>query len=145
MPKPSSTAPAAAAPRPSGLERAALVAADRLLYLAHLATMLFIVFGWMVPATRLANWYLIVLTFASWFGVGWMFRLGLGYCLLTGIQSKIRQRLGVGERMDSFVGDLLERVTGREFNPMYVEIGTQAGLYISAAASAYVNFLYRWV
>jgi len=144
MPKPSSNAPAAsAAPSRSLLKRAALVAADRLLYLAHLATMLFIAFGWMLPATRLANFYLIVLTFVSWFGLGLVF--GFGFCLITGIQSKIRQRLGHATPMDSFVKDLLDRLTGRDLNPLHVEIGTQAGFYISAAASAYVNFWHRWL
>jgi hypothetical protein len=95
----------------------------------------------MLPATRLANWYLIVLTFVSWFGLGWVF--GFGFCLLTGIQSKIRQRLGNGARMESFVQDVLQRVTGRDLNPRHVEIGTQAGFYLSAAASAYVNFLHH--
>jgi Protein of Unknown function (DUF2784) len=144
MPKPSSNAPAAsAAPPPSALERAALVAADRLLYLAHLAAMAFIVFGWMLPATRMANWYLIVLTFVSWFGLGLVF--GFGFCLITGIQSKIRQRLGYSEPMDSFVKHVLDRLTGRDLNPLHVEIGTQAGFYIAAVASAWVNFGHRWL
>lgn len=144
MPKPSANAPeASAAPSRSVFERSTLIAADRLLYLAHLATILFIVFGWMLPATRMANWYLIVLTFVSWFGLGWVF--GFGFCLLTGIQSKVRQRLGYREPMDSFVKYLLDRVTGRDLDPLHVEIGTQAGLYVSAAASAYVNFLHRWL
>lgn len=144
MPKPSSNAPAAsAAPPPSPLERVALAAADRLLYLAHIATMLFIVFGWMLPATRMANWVLILLTFVSWFGLGVVF--GFGFCLITGIQSKIRQRLGYREPMDSFVKHLLDRLTGRDLNALQVEIGTQAGFYISAAASAWVNFGHRWL
>lgn len=144
MPKPSANTPeASAAPPRSALERATLIAADRLLYLAHLATMLFIVFGWMLPATRMANWYLIVLTFVSWFGLGYLF--GFGFCLITGIQAKIRRRLGYREPMDSFVKHLLDRLTGRDLNPLHVEIGTQAGLYLSAAASAYVNFLHRWM
>ena len=144
MPKPSSNAPAAsAAPPRNALERATLIAADRLLNLAHLGAMLFIVFGWMLPATRMANWYLVVLTFVSWFGLGLVF--GFGFCLITGIQSKIRQRLGYTEPMDSFVKHLLDRLTGRDLNPLHVEIGTQAGFYLSAAASAYVNFLHRWL
>ena len=146
MPKPSANTPeASAAPPRSAIERAMLIAADRLLYLAHLATMLFIVFGWMLPATRMANWYVIVLTFVSWFGLGGLFRFGLGYCLLTGIQSKIRRRLGDRVGMDSFVRNILERVTGRDFNPQHVDIGTQASFYFSAAASAYVNFLRHWL
>lgn len=144
MPNPSSNDRRShAAPPRSTLGRATLVAADRALYLAHVATMLFIVFGWMLPATRMANWYLIVLTFVSWFGLGGIFRFGIGYCLLTGIQSRVRQRLHDGERMESFVSDFLEDLTGREFDPMHVEIGTQAAFYLSAVASAYVNFLNR--
>jgi hypothetical protein len=142
MPKPSSNAPeASAAPPRSVLEYAALVAADRLLYVGHLSAMLFIMFGWMLPETRMANWYVIVLVFLSWFGLGFVF--GFGFCLLTGIQAKIRQRLGYAEPMDSFVKHVLDRVTGRDLNPLHVEIGTQAGFYISAAASAWVNFGHR--
>jgi len=144
MPKPSANSgETRAAPPRSALKRATLIAADRLLYLTHLAAMLFIVFGWMLPATRLANWYLIVLTFVSWFGLGLVF--GFGFCLITGIQSKIRQRLGYREPMDSFVKHVLDRLTGRDLNPLHVEIGTQASFYASAAASAYVNFLHRWL
>jgi len=144
MPKPSAnTGETRAAPPRSALERATLIAADRLLYFAHLAAMLFIVFGWMLPATRLANWYLIVLTFVSWFGLGLVF--GFGFCLITGIQSKIRQRLGNTEPMDSFVKHVLDRLTGRDLNPLHVEVGTQASFYLSAAASAYVNFWHRWL
>jgi hypothetical protein len=126
------------------LERAMLMAADRLLYAAHVATMLFIAFGWLLPETRLVNWYLIVLTFLSWSVLGWVFRSGYGFCFLTGIQSLIRRRLGEAAGMDSFVHDMVVRVTGREIDPRWVGIATHVGFYLAAAASAYVNFLGGW-
>jgi hypothetical protein len=119
-----------------------LVTADKGLYALHLTTTAFIVFGWILPVTRTINFYLIVLTFLSWFVLG--LKYGFNYCFFTGIQSKIRRRLG-REEIDSFVLDVLERMTGRSLNPTSVEIGTQVVFYFSALASIYVNFGYRWV
>jgi hypothetical protein len=128
---------------PRGLTRWALRFADRGLYALHLTTTTIIVFGWIPPATRMLNWYLIVATFVSWLGLGLMF--GFGFCLFTSIQSRIRRRLGEGEVMDSFMKDVFDRLTGRDLNPQHVEIVTQAVFYACAAASFYVNFGYRWI
>jgi len=132
-----------APPLATGLKRIALLAADRILYLFHICFMLAIVLGWIPQATRMFNWYLIVITLVSWFGLGLVF--GFGFCLITDIQSRIRQRLVTGGSMPSFVKDVLERVTGRELNPLYVEVITQLVFYFSVAASFYANFGYRWV
>ncbi len=130
-------------PLATGLTRLLLIAADRVLYLFHICFMLAIVFGWIPQATRIFNWYLIVVTLVSWFGLGLVF--GFGFCLITDIQSRIRQRLVANGTMKSFVKDLLERVTGRELNPFHVEIVTQLIFYFSVVASFYTNFAYRWV
>ncbi len=128
---------------PGGLTRLALLTADRGLYALHLITTTIIVFGWIPPATRLLNWYLIVATFVSWLGLGLIF--GFGFCLFTDIQARIRRRLGEGRVMESFMKDVFDHITGRDLNPLHVEIVTQAVFYFSAAASFYVNFGYRWV
>jgi hypothetical protein len=120
----------------------ALVTADKGLYALHLTTTSFIVFGWILPATRTINFYLIVLTLLSWFVLG--LKYGFSYCFFTDLQSKIRRRLG-REKIDSFVLDFLERLTGRSLNPTAVEIATQVVFYVSVMASVYVNFGYRWV
>lgn len=130
-------------PLATGLTRVALLAADRVLYLFHICFMLVIVFGWIPQTTRMLNWYLIVITLLSWIGLGPVF--GFGFCLITDIQSRIRQRLVAGGSMSSFVKDVLERTTGRELKPVYVEIGTQLVFYFCVAASFYVNFAYRWL
>jgi hypothetical protein len=130
-----------AVPPRNGRERATLIAADRVLYVVHVAVTLLIAFGWMLPATRLINWYLIVLTFLSWSVLGWVLRSGYGFCFLTGIQSVIRRRLGHDGGMESFIRHVLRRVTGRDLNPLYVEMLVQAGFYVVAAISLYVNFL----
>jgi hypothetical protein len=143
MPMPSAPGPDSGTAQPAqGLARFALLAADRGLYLLHLTTTTIIVFGWIPPATRMINWYLIVATFLSWLGLGLVF--GFGFCLFTDIQSRIRRRLGIEEPMESFVKDVLDRITGRDLDPAHVEIGTQIVFYFSAAASFYVNFGHRW-
>ena len=76
------------------MEKIALVAADRFLHLLHLAVMFFCVTGWIFPETRPANLVLIILIAISWFGLGKFH--GYGYCLITGIQWKIKARLGSG-------------------------------------------------
>jgi hypothetical protein len=130
-------------PPARGLKRAALLAADRGLYVLHLTTTLLIVFGWIPAATRMINWYLIVATFVSWLGFGLIF--GFGYCVFTDIQARLRRRLGSGEPLDSFVKDVVDRVTGRDWNARHVETVTQLVFYGCAAASFYVNFASGWI
>lgn len=119
------------------MERIALLAADRFLYLLHLAVMSFCVAGWIFPETRLANLVLIILIAISWFGLGAF--LGYGYCLITDIQWKIKERLGERPRTASFVKYQLDKITGRDLNPEWVNRGTQLVFYLSALASVYLN------
>lgn len=119
------------------MEKIALLAADRFLHLLHLGVMLFCVTGWMFPETRAANLVLIILIAISWFGLGKFH--GYGYCLITGIQWKVKARLGERPRTASFVKYQFDKITGRDLNPESVNRYTQLGFYLSALASVYLN------
>lgn len=115
----------------------ALRVADRFLHLLHLTVALFCVTGWIFPATRLANLVLVILIALSWFGLGKFY--GFGYCLITGIQWKIKARLGERPRTASFVKYQFDKITGRDLNPESVNRYTQIAFYLSALASVYLN------
>ncbi len=119
------------------MERFALIVADRFLHLLHWGVMLFCVTGWALPETRLANLMLIGLIALSWFGLGKFH--GYGYCLITDLQWKIKERLGGRPGTDSFVKFQLDRITGRDLNPVTVNRWTQMTFYLSALASLYLN------
>lgn len=121
------------------MTRAALQVADRFLHLLHLGVELFCVTGWIFPATRLANLVLVVLIAISWFGLGKFY--GFGYCLITDIQWKIKERLGERPLYPSFVKYQFDRITDRNLDPKTVDRFTQASFYFSVLASLYVNFL----
>lgn len=116
-----------------------LLAADRFLHLLHLGLALFCVTGWIFPETRLANLVLVILVALSWFGLG--ISHGYGYCLITGIQWKIKERLGERPLPASFVKYQLDKITGRDLNPNSVDRFTQISFYLAALASFYANFL----
>jgi hypothetical protein len=121
------------------MERIALVTADRFLHLLHLGVALFCVTGWIFPATRLANLVLVILIALSWFGLGKFY--GFGYCLITDLQWKIKERLGERPVSPSFVKYQLDRIAGRNLDPKTVDRFTQGSFYLSVLASLYVNFL----
>jgi hypothetical protein len=117
----------------------ALRVADRFLHLLHLTVALFCVTGWIFPATRPANLVLVILIALSWFGLGKFY--GFGYCLITDLQWKIKERLGERPLSPSFVKYQLDQITGRNLDPKSVDRFTQGSFYISTLASLYVNFL----
>jgi hypothetical protein len=119
------------------MEKIALLMADRLLYLLHLWVMLFCLFGWMFPATRMANLVLNGLVAVSWFGLGIL--NGYGYCLITDVQWKIKKRLGETPRSDSFVKYFFDQITRRDLNIQTVNRATQVSFYVSALLSLTVN------
>jgi len=47
----------------------------------HLGIVIFNLFGWIWPKTRKANLILLLLTAASWFGLGLIY--GIGFCPFT--------------------------------------------------------------
>ena len=81
---------------------------DKLSYLLHLVVVAFILFGWIIPQTRLAHLIFIALTLASW--------RFLGSCPLTDWHWKLKVALGQPRPEGAFIHTLAQRVLGRPLN-----------------------------
>jgi len=68
-----------------------LVFLDGLLHVFHISIILFFLFGWMLPKTRMVHYILALLILFSWCGLGMVF--GFGYCLITDIQWRVKKIL----------------------------------------------------
>ena len=80
---------------------------NALMHFAHLSFVIFCMIGWLLPYQWL---YLAAMVgvLLSWFGLGIFF--GFGYCFLTAIHWRIRRRLGIVDRTDSYVEWLVNRI-----------------------------------
>lgn len=81
---------------------------------------------------------LIILIGLSWYGLG--LHYGIGYCILTDWQWRVRKRLGCTPEHGSFVQLLLERASGLHLNPRQVKWFAYMAYWLSAGLSVYVNF-----
>ena len=103
-------------------------ALNALFHVFHLGLTLFTALGWMIPSWRVFHLAVCGLTLFSWFGIG-LFLGKPGFCVLTELQFRIRRRLGIQTRRESYMLYLTRKLTGRAPNPMTVEITTQAVFY----------------
>ena len=107
--------------------------ADVLLFWAHAVVALYCVFGWLIPGGEVIHLVLIVLIGLSWYGLGQHY--GIGYCILTDWQWRVRKRLGCTPEHGSFVQLLLERASGLHLNPRQVKWFAYLAYWLSACAS----------
>lgn len=79
-------------------------------FILHTALILFNVFGWMHARTRRWNLGTLLLTLASWVGMGlWK---GMGYCVCTDLHWRVREAMGIHETADSYLVLLIRTVSG---------------------------------
>ena len=114
---------------------------DRFLETLHWALILFCVSGWIFPQTRLAHLCLVILIAFSWFGLG-LFR-GVGFCLLTDLQWKVKSLLGQCPGSTSFVSYELDRFFYTHLSQRLVDRVVEIGYYFAAVLSLYANFVLR--
>ena len=82
-----------------------------ILFLAlHSGLIVFNVFGWLWAKTRRWNLVSQILTLGSWVGMGAFY--GWGYCLCTDLHWKIRREMGITGEPNTFIGFLIQKVTG---------------------------------
>lgn len=112
---------------------------DALLTVAHLALVIFNLFGWIPRATRKAHLVTIVLTAASWFVLGIWF--GMGYCPLTDWQWDVKRQLGERNLPPNFIEYFAEKVAGRDFDAALVGLMITVFFALAAGLSLYVNFV----
>jgi len=109
-----------------------------MLHVLHISILLFVVVGWVFPATRPWHLLLCVMIISSWFGVGaWK---GWGYCLVTDMQWRLLRRLGESSPPYGYVPMLWQRITGRAGDSQRIDLVTQAVFYLSVVASLWVNW-----
>ena len=91
-------------------------------FIFHTAFTLFNMVGWAFPKTRKLHLITMLLTAGSWFVLGiWH---GWGYCVCTDWHYQVREALGYYDRSNSYIHFLLLKLTGRDFNPLFVAIAT---------------------
>lgn len=95
----------------------------------HTSVVFFNLFGWIWKKTRRANLYLLLLTGASWGGLGLFY--GMGYCPLTDWHFRILEKMGMSNLPNSYMKYLADRITGMSFNQDIVDFLT---LYLYLAA-----------
>ena len=104
----------------------------------HTSVVFFNLFGWIWKKTRRANLYLLLLTGASWGGLGLFY--GLGYCPLTDWHFRILEKMGKSNIPNSYIKYLADRITGMSFNQDIVDSLTLY-LYLTALViSLVINY-----
>jgi len=104
----------------------------------HSLLVLFILFGWIWKKTRRLNLICILLTAASWLGLGIFY--GLGYCPLTDWHFNILRRLGYSDLPNSYLSFLFTRLTRLQIDQNLVDAVTLWGLVIAMIMSIFLNF-----
>lgn len=105
----------------------------------HTFLILFNLFGWIWRKTRKANLFLLVLTGASWTGLGLCY--GMGYCPLTDWHFSVLERLGVYNLPNSYIKYLADRITGMSFNQDTVDFLTLYFYLAALVISLVMNFI----
>ena len=120
------------------MQRFWLKLADVILFWAHAIVAVACVFGWLIPGAEKLHFALILMIGFSWYGLGLQY--GVGYCVLTDWQWRVRQRLGCTPEHGSFVQLLLERASGMHLDSRQVKRFAYTVYWISAAISIYINY-----
>ncbi|MFP4280077.1 MAG: DUF2784 domain-containing protein [Halochromatium sp.] len=102
---------------------------DQALFLLHAALVLFILTGWVWQRTRRLHLLVVVLTLASWVGLGAWY--GLGYCPLTDWHWQVKAALGETGLPASYIKYYADALTGTSWNPMLIDVWV-VGLALTA-------------
>lgn len=114
---------------------------DALFFVFHTILILFNVFGWLVPAWRLANLITLLLTVFSWLVLGFWY--GWGYCICVDWHWYIRGLLGYQNTSSSYIHFLVLKITGIDFPMNLVDTITVTVLFLVLMISGYLN-IKKW-
>ena len=107
-------------------------------WIFHCILIVFNTLGWVFKKTRKWNFVTLFLTATSWFGLGYFY--GWGYCFCTDWHWQVRYSLGIYDMPESYIKFLLDRITGMDWNPDFVDTITLTTFLLSITASVYTNF-----
>ena len=103
----------------------------------HSLLIVFILFGWAWPRARRVHLVVVLLTVASWFGLGLWY--GFGYCPCTEWHWRVRERLGHTDMPVSYTKFLFDQATGLDAPAAWVDAVTVAGLAAAVVLAVVVN------
>ncbi len=106
------------------------------LTLLHLAVVVANLTLWLPRATRRLHLGLVMLTAASWFGLGAIY--GMGYCVLTDWHWMLKRARGLTPPTGSFLHHLLTSL-GLDVAPATVELATAVGFGFVVFLSVALN------
>lgn len=116
-----------------------LILLDFAFTVLHLLIIGFNLFGWIWRPLRKAHLAVILLTAASWLGLGIWY--GIGYCPITDWQWRIKRKLGETDLPASFIKYFADKVTGADLNAGLIDLITVVFFVMAAAVSVYLNIL----
>jgi len=114
------------------------------LHWLHLAIVAGASVGWIFCETRLATLALQAGIALSWLAIGPLAGKPLGYCLVTGLQRRLRRGLGLAEWPGGYMKYLADRVTGRDCDPALVDRWTSRVFVIGVAGNLVCLALFGW-
>ena len=117
-----------------------LHALDLFLTLFHSAFVLFVLFGWASPKTRVAHITALLLTLIAWLLLG-LYKGTIGYCPLTDWHWDIKRALGEHRMPASFIEYMVEKILGINFSSQLINVLTLCGLIFGMAMAALHPFL----
>ncbi|MBN1159337.1 MAG: DUF2784 family protein [Bacteroidales bacterium] len=103
----------------------------------HSILTVFNAFGWIHPALRKWNLATLLLTGASWFGLGIFY--GWGYCPLTEWHFRILEKLGYVDLPVSYITYMLDRLFGLSVHQDTVDFFTMTMFLAAVALSLVLN------
>ena len=113
-------------------------ALDVFFFAFHTALTIFNLAGWIWKKTRRLHLVLISLTLLSWTGLGLIY--GFGYCPCTDWHWQVKRRLGATDLPASYVKFYLDRLTGLDLAPAFVDTGVLVGALVAFALSVWLNW-----
>ncbi|MFS8617128.1 MAG: DUF2784 domain-containing protein [Solitalea sp.] len=116
-----------------------LILLDFAFTVLHLLIIGFNLFGWIWRPLRKAHLAVILLTAASWLGLGIWY--GIGYCPITDWQWRIKRKLGETDLPASFIKYFTDKVTGADLDAGLIDLITVVFFVMAAAVSVYLNIL----
>ncbi len=116
-----------------------LILLDFAFTVLHLLIIGFNLFGWIWRPLRKAHLAVILLTAASWLGLGIWY--GIGYCPITDWQWRIKRKLGETDLPASFIKYFADKVTGADLNAGLIDLITVVFFVMAAAVSVYLNII----
>jgi len=97
---------------------------DICLTIFHIGLILFFILGWICKRTRKIHYLLVIIIATSWFVLGLFY--GFGYCFLTDIHWRVKMLLNEENLPISFIKYILDKITGKDFNEIWVDYITLA-------------------